>query len=274
MALDFADVLADKTKYPDNLEIPIGDEKVPLATLRSLNQRTQDQLTEQINNYKTREAETRELASKAADLIANAEKLNERVEKPAPKPDEWESLYDTDPSYSPVRKRLSAQEERINKALETLASQQKSLESAAMIFAKRMWREDFKENRERLKGEKYKDYRDPDKLANYAAQQHLVDENGIPSVARAIEHLTREDEIARIKEEAKAEGVREGRLAARMGSMQRPTSASGPGGSTPDFALDPGKNFEDLGDKAMEDPATRELLAALGDMDPNDFRPQ
>jgi len=63
MALDFAQVLADKTKYPDSFEIPIGDEKVPLGTLRSLNQRTQDALTDQINSYKTREQEVTALAS-------------------------------------------------------------------------------------------------------------------------------------------------------------------------------------------------------------------
>ncbi len=64
------------------------------------------------------------------------------------------------------------------------------------------------------------------------------------------------------------------RLEARMGAMQRPTSAAGPQPGSGDFALDPAKNFEDLGDKAMLDPATREMLAQLADFNPEDFQKQ
>ena len=275
MALDFNAVLSDKTKYPDTIEIPIGDEKVSLGDLRTLTQGQQAALADQINSYKTREREVTELASKAAEVISRAEAATKAEEKPVRQPNEWDQLYDTDPSYAPVRTRLSAYEEKLTKAQEKLDAQQAALEKAAMVFAKRMWRDDYKEAGERLKGDKYAQWRDIDKLANYAAQRGLIDpESGIPSVSRAIEDLTREDELARLREEAKQEGIRQGRLEARMGAMQRPTSAAGPQPGSGDFALDPAKNFEDLGDKAMLDPATREMLAQLADFNPEDFQKQ
>ena len=238
-------------------------------------QREQQALADQINSYKTREAEVTDLATKAASLIANAERLNAQpAAQPARQPSEWDQLYDTDPSYAPVRTRLAEYEKNLKEATDKLSAQQTALERAAGIFAKRLWRDDYKESKERLKGDKYKDWRDPDKLANYAAQRNLLDENGLPSVSRAVEDLTREDEMQRLRDDAKAEGIREGRMQARMAGMERPSSASGPKGANADTALDPTMNFEDLGDKALADPQTRELLAALGEMDPESFRPQ
>lgn len=51
---------------------------------------------------------------------------------------------------------------------------------------------------------------------------------------------------------------------ARMASMPRPTSASGGKSGAPKKGLDPGANFEDLGDAVAEDAELMNMLSQIG----------
>ena len=268
--MDFAAILADDKTFTDDIEMTIGAEKVTLGQLRDLSKKQQATLTEQMNTLSRERNEVKELAVKAADLLSKAQPLADAgVTKQTEQRSTPEDYWDTDPLYEPVRKRLSPLENQIKEQNNLIAKQQSALEKAAFIFGKRMFREDYERSKSRLSGDKYKEYRNPDKLAQYAVDHQLVDEFGLPSVEKAVADITREDETERIKREAYDKGLEEGRVNGRMASMTRPGSAAGTRAGAKGKALDPSKNFEDLGDAVADDPDIMKALSQLGDLDPS-----
>lgn len=279
MAIDFASILADSS-IPDNIEFELGGRKVTLGDVRDLSRRERQQISERLSTLDREREEVKRLANQAAEVITRMDERKSAMEAAAavaavsPTPNAALDEFDTDPYFAPVRNRIkplesqlkdirTAQEAALKELKAQQAQQQSALEKAAQIFASRMFREDYRDVKDRLKGDKYKEYRDPLKLAEYAAKNQLIDENGFPSVYKAVDALTREDEIERIRSEARAEGRKEGVLEGRMANMPRPTSNTGGRGSTPK-GLDPDKNFEDLGDSVAEDPELMAMLSQLG----------
>src|SRR5580692_3178564 len=162
------DILNDKSKYADTLEVDFGGEKVSLADLRSLDKSLQQSLSDKLTAADARE---KAAAAKVAELTVLADKtatfLNSQqdpAQRQAVAPDEWDKLYDSDPSYAPVRRRLDALQKKLDDGFSTLDAQKKSLEQAAMIFANDRWDSQFRENRDRLKSDQYAQWRDPNKL--------------------------------------------------------------------------------------------------------------
>lgn len=269
--MDFSDILADANTFPDTAEITIGDQKISLGQIRDLSKKQQASITERMNALDKERNEVKELAVKAADLLAKAQPLADgATRKVEPKQETTEDYWDTDPLYEPIRKRLSPIEKQLKDAMDTITAQKTALEKAALIFARDRWDRQYESGKIRLKGDKYKDYRSVDKLAEYAAQHQLVDAFGMPSVERAIVELTKPDELEELKRQAKEEGIEEGRRMARLNTMARPTSSSGKSaGQKPSKGLDPTKNFEDLGDAVAEDADLMEALAKVSGLDLN-----
>jgi hypothetical protein len=272
--MDFSAILGDANTFPDTIEMTIGAEKVTLGQLRDLSTKQQNAVTERMNLLQTERNEVKELAVKAADLLSKAQPLADAgaTRQPAQSA-AGEDYWDTDPYYEPVKKRLGPLEAQVKQALEGIKAQNATLERAALFIGKRMFRDDYERSKDRLKGDKYKDYRDPDKLAQYAVDHQLVDEFGFPSVSKAVQDITKQDEIDRIREEAKQSGIEEGRRLARMSTMTRPTSAAGSrGGAKPAKGLDPTKNFEDLGDVVGEDAELMEQISQIAGLDPSQLQ--
>lgn len=260
--MDFSAILADNS-IPDTVEFELGGQKLTLGAVRDLSKRQQKQLSDEMERLTKERNEVKELATKAAELIANAQRTQPQ---PQPEPtvqntDDW-----NDPWYKPIKDHLTPLEKQMQEAQAKLAAQEQTLQKAAMFLAKRMFREDYRDVKDRLKGDKYKDYRDPDKLADYAAKHNLIDEMGFPSVTRAVDELTREDALEAERKKAYEEGIAKGRIEGRMGTMPKPSSAAGAKGA-PSKGLDPGKNFEDLGDSVSEDPELMQMLSQIGALD-------
>lgn len=270
----FTDILGNLASYPDAYEFAVGDQKVTLGEVRAEAKRQQTAYAAQEANLTRERNEVKELATKAADLLSKAQPLAEAGARTEAKPATADE-FDSDPWWEPVRKqfstRLTPLEAQLKDAMAKIDLQNKTLEKAALVFGKRVFREDYERSKGALKGDKYKDWRDPEKLANYAAQHQLVDELGFPSIEKAVSEITKEDELDRIRQEAYERGKNEGKSAQRMAGMARPSSASGKGGA-PSKGLDPTKNFEDLGDEVMSDPDLSKMLSELNAIDPADIQ--
>lgn len=266
----FEDVLKDDKNFPDTLELPIGDKKISLAELRSFTKAQQQRVADEM----TAAQQTRQLAvrdsEKAAEVLANLQKLQEDASKAVKVAPDANDDFDTSEWWNPVRKRLSPLEKQYaetQKAIETLTN---SLSRAATIFAEDRWDREFESGADRLKKNKqYADWDQP-KVREYAVQNKLVDRHGFPSVSKAIQELTKADELELARQKAREEGLQEGLQRARMSTMSRPTSHSGK--RSAGAVIDPTKNLEDLGDAVMDDPELTKMLADLGTLTPTDIQ--
>ena len=280
--MNFAEILSDEKTFTDDMEIvlpPRGDgqasQKVRLGDIRDLSRKQQQALAARLDETNKEFDKARSLATQAAEALAKiqgqATDTTTTTTKPVTTTD-TEDYYETDPLYAPVRKRYSALEAQLKEAADKLKGQETIQTNLLTLLTRRMVRDDFDRVRDKLKGDKYKEWRDPDKLANYAVQHRLVDDMGMPSLERAVSELTREDEVTAAYQRGIDEGRKKGTIDARLASMQRPTSASGKTAAQQPAGLDPTQNFEDLGDKIMDDPEALEMLSQLGALSPADIQ--
>ena len=259
------DILKDEKTYPDTLELPVGNDKIPLGTIRATYKAV---ATEREQLGRDRQVVV-DLATKAADLQA---KLDQQLadaaagssRRAAPTDDD----FDTDPFFAPVRKRLDPIQklaEELKTSNEQLA---KSVANAATIWARDRWEGQLSRNRDRLKGDKYKQYQDVESLLKYATEHRILDSYGFPSVEMAIGKLTEADTLEAKSNEAYERGLKEGQMKARIASMGRPTSASGP--KTEESSVGK-RGLEGLGDDVANDPEIMEMLSQLGAVTPEDI---
>ena len=247
------EIIADRTAYADDMELTIGTEKVALGALRGLSAKQQDALqAEMVKATKAREqadakfAEAMNLSTRAAELYT---KLNSAPPSPSgPSNDP----YDTDPFYAPVRERLKAADERYGKAVKDLQDTTKKFETM-LTNASVSWYK--REAKRELDAYPHKDAawypkdKSLDDLISYAGQRHLLDEDGLPSVRRALDDMTRE---ARDKAEAQAkyeEGVKAGEQRQMAAQLQRPTL-----GVVPPPSKDAPTSFEQVKARVYSDP--------------------
>src|SRR5271157_5140575 len=264
--MDFATILKDEATYPDAAEITLGSEKVTLGQIRDLSRKQQKAIADQMDALTQERNSVKTLAEQTADLMS---KLQER-DAAGPKTVVPEANdFDNDEWWKPVRAKLNPLEASIKALTDGQKALQASMERAALIFANDRWRGQFDRVKDRLKAPKYSDW-NFEKVRDYAATNKYLDEYGFPAIDKAVEAITREDELDRIKHEAFEKGVREGAVKARLGATPRPTSASG-GKAKTSQGLDPSKNFEDLGDAVADDRDLAEMVAGLQGMSPEDL---
>jgi hypothetical protein len=265
--MNIDDILKDEKNYPDTLELPVGDQKIPLSTLRSA--------------YRAVSAEREQLGKDrqtVADLASKAAQLNEKLEQQMAAASQTESgrrtaptddEFDADPFFAPVRKRLDPIQKTVEELKKTNEQLAKSVANAATIWARDRWEGQLSRNRDRLKGDKYKQYQDVESILKYATDNRILDTYGFPSVEGAINKLTEGDTIEQIKTVEYERGLKEGQMKARIASMSRPTSASGPKG--PEKSVVAERGLEGLGDDVANDPELMDMLSQLGAVTPEDI---
>jgi hypothetical protein len=198
-------------------------------------------------------------ATQAANVLANLQKLQAETEAARGKqPTGDEDDFDTNNWWTPVRKRLSERDKKVEELSGMIKNFQGAFEKAALMFATDRWNSQYERVAPKLK--KSKDYADwtQEKVRDYATKNQIMDEFGFPSVERAVAVLTRADDLEEAKKLAREEGLKEGLQRARLSSQSRPTSATG-GKKTSKSAVEE-FGLEGLGDDMAEDP---ELMDAL-----------
>lgn len=255
------DIFDDKIAFPDELEIPIGDRKVKLGDLRAMTAKQQRELAEKLTAATERERTALEMSEKAAGIFNNLKKMEDDAKAlEASRPTGETDDFDTNNWWTPARKRITAQEQKITDALSKVQTLTDSFTKAATMFATDRWNSQFDRVAPKLK--KSKEYADWDvaRVRDYATKNNVLDEFGFPSVEKAVALLTRVDDIEEAKKAAFEEGKKEAQRLARMAAQARPTSNTG--GKTPK-----GKSavedlgLEGLGDDVANDEELMDMLS-------------
>ena len=260
----YNDIFKNEATFPDALEVtlPNGD-KATLGEIRELTRSQQKQLASDMEALTKERNEAKSIATAAADLMTKMQNQPEPVKQAVP------DDFDQDPWWEPVRKKMSPIAEQL-KAIEAgQKALQESVARAASIWAQDRWKGQYERGKERLKGPKYSD-QTFEKVRDYAAEHKILDEYGFPALDKAIEAITREDQLESIRNEAYERGVREGAVKSRLASSARPSSAAGvpkPEG----VGLKADGNFQDLGDAVMSDRELAEAFSQLSGLSPDDL---
>jgi hypothetical protein len=257
--MNLQDILGDSKTFTDDMEMQLGEHKVKLGDLRGLTTRQQKDLSDKLQAATDREKEAVQNATKAADIFNNLKKLEEEATASRGKQTTGDDDdFETNNWWTPVRKRMTAQEKQIADAVQQVKTLTESFTKAATMFADERWNNQFERVGPKLK--KVKDYADWDvaKVRDYATKNNLVDQFGFPSVERAVQELTKATDLEEARKQAREEGFREGQQRARLAGQSRPTSATG-GKKTGKAAVEE-FGLEGLGDDVADDP---ELMEAL-----------
>ena len=263
------DILKDSKTFTDDMEMTIGDKKIPLGELRSMSKTGQDRLTEQMSEAQRDRQSAADLATKAADLVAKLEAAQaNNTTRQAPADDDD---FDSNNWWTPVRKRLTPIENEQKNLAKQFKDNEAAMQRAAMIFAEDRWEREYEAASPRLK--KSKEHKDwtMEKVRDYAVQHKLVDRFGFPSIREATNHLTKADEMQTVRNEEYERGLSEGRTQGRLNVMPRPSTAgSKQGGAAKQ--INPDRGFNDLSDVVMEDPELSRMLGELGALEPGDIQ--
>jgi hypothetical protein len=264
--IDFSKILADKETYKDDLTLRFKDadgseREVPLGDFRSLTSREQKELSDRIADAQARETEASKrfesadnLGKQAAKVLADIEELKKNTRTAAPGEDPF-----NDPWLAPVKEALSKRDAEIADLKKLVASGQATLQQAAQIFLKNNWKSEY--NSLNFGNTSKKPTRD--ELVKYAATNKLTDEDGIPSISRAWEEMSRADREEATKKEAYERGLEAGRIAAAANRVTQP-GVPGSGGPAAPVKTNPGE-LPDLFTEGMKDPEIRGLLQQLAE---------
>ena len=259
MAIDFEAILKDDKGFPDNLEITVGDHKVPLGAMRDLSKKQQHQLAEQLTAVQqereriaVRNKEAQEMTEKATgiynslqqQLDASKEEQARAAAKNQTGGYDPEQLYQNDVWYAPVRKRDLANEEALKKITDKLDLLSNTMGAMGRTYVEDRLASEYESTAEARKRSKALADWDFPKLRKYAEENKINDKLGFASIREAVTRLTDGERKQEEAESAYQRGLREGELRARMGVQPKPASASAamPNGQQPkdlDEALSP-----------------------------------
>src|ERR1035438_1059529 len=178
-------ILNDRTTFEDGIELVIKGEKVNLGQLRDLSATQQRALSDKIAGADQREAQARDTAMKAANLVSELETARQTLSTQKTTPP-TEDDFDKEEFWGPVRKRFSERDTKIDQAIKGIEALSKSVERAATIWAQERWQGQYKDAAPRLKKvDAYKDW-DYKKVLDYATERKIVDDYGFPSIERTV----------------------------------------------------------------------------------------
>lgn len=258
--------LESATEYPDNTPITIGDQQIPLGSLRQLNASDRSALADRIKQVESKETElnTRQqnivaLAQKAQEAYQAAEEARKTATTPAAAPgaDPF-----ADPWLAPVKGALDARDKRMTE-LETLAkSLQATLGQAATVFMKREWQREY----DGINFGKREKKPSRDELLTYAQQNKIVDSDGMPSVREAWNKMSEGDRMEDLRQEAMEKGREEGRMEAMAARVTAPgVSGIGQGPSATPRKIGPETDvLGDIYGDSLKDPELRAMIEQMG----------
>jgi hypothetical protein len=271
------EILNDSKTFTDDLEMQLGEHKVKLGDLRGLTTKQQKDLSDKLTAASERERVATEMATKASEIYNNLDAMQKKAieaeaargKQPTGEEDEWE----TNNWWTPARKRVAALESQLKAEKAERESLKAAFEKAAVMFATERWSNQFERVASKLK--KSKDYADwdRDKVREYATKNNILDEFGFPSVDKAVNQLTRVDDIEEAKKLAREEGIREGLQRSRLAATSRPSSAGGGKGAGAKRSAVEEHGLEGLGDDVMsDDELMQQLEEAQKAFDPSQLQ--
>jgi len=253
--------LEDSEHYPDTTMIKIGDQEVPLSSLRALNADERTQLSDAIKRNQETQAALEGQRKTVVDLATKAQQAYEAAEAarakasapPAPSQD-WRN----DPWFQPIAKEIEERDKKLAQATEALTQLTNTVRNAATIWAEDRWDRDYSG----IDFGKREKKPTREELVEFATKNNLVDRHKIPSVRAAWEKMSEADRLEDLRKAEFEKGREAGRmetLAARVpqpgvpGAGMPPAPKSGPGSDV----------LGDLYSEAVKDPELRALIEQL-----------
>lgn len=214
--------LESATDYPDTTPIRIGDQEIPLGSLRQLNASERSAISDRIKQIDSRETELNsrqasivDLAQKAQAAYAAAEEARRTATQPvvSNQADPF-----SDPWLAPVKGALDTRDKKIQE-LETLAKGlQSTLGQAAKVFMNREWRREY----DSINFGKREKKPTQEEILAFAQKNNIVDSDGMPSVRGAWDKMSETDRLEQLRQEALEKGREEGRMEAMAARVTAP----------------------------------------------------
>lgn len=254
------------TEYPDNTPITIGDQQIPLGSLRQLNASDRSNLAERIKGVEAKETELNTRQASIVDLAQKAQSAYQAAEEARrtatqPRVDPTADPFN-DPWLAPVKTQFDARDKKIAE-LDTLAkSLQNTLGQAASVFMKREWQREY----DGLNFGKRDKKPTRDEILAFAQQNKIVDSDGLPSIREAWNKMSEGDRIAETAAEAREKGREEGRMEAMAARVTAPgVSGIGQGPAAQPRRIGPETDvLGDLYSESIKDPELRAMLEQMG----------
>lgn len=253
--------LDDATNYPDTAMVTIGDQQIPLGSLRQLNASERSQVADRLKeiddqkaDLKTRQASIVDLATKAQAALNAAELARDNAAKVLDRGKPGENPLD-DPWLAPVKAELVARDAQINDLKSKLKETLTLVGNAATIFSEERWDNQY----DSLNFGKREKKPSRQELLDLATKEGLKDRHGLPSIVKAWEKFSEADRLEDIRQAALAQGREEGR-AGLMASRVPAPGVAGPG-QAPTLRINPaGGDLGDIYADSMKDPELKALL--------------
>ena len=250
MPIDFAEIIRDEKSYPDELELSVNGQKVPLGAIRDLSKKQQKYLADQLAMVQrdreavvARQREVEDMAGKATAIFnelqqqqSAATQQSQQAQRAAAAQANGgydpENEYVNGMWYTPIRKRAETWEQSIKKNADDLAILTNAVRGLVNFYTDDRMGNEFEATAEsRKKSKQIADW-DYDQLKKYVEENKIQDRRGMPSIKEAVNRLTAEERRQVDQEDAYQKGLREGEMRARLGNMPRPASAAGTMNST------------------------------------------
>jgi hypothetical protein len=258
--------LESATEYPDNTPIRIGEQEIPLGSLRQLNASERTTLSERLKGVETKEAELNTRQQSIVDLAQKAQQAYQAAEEARAKVSSQPPPAGTDPFadpwLSPVKEALSKRDKEIEELRATAKNLQATLTQAASIWAQDRWDREYSS----LNFGKREKKPTRDEILKYAQEQKLMDRHGMPSISEAWNKMSETDRLEELRKEALERGREEGRMEA-MAARVTPPGVSGIGQGPAGPARKINADSDVLGDmyaESLKDPELRQLIEQLG----------
>ena len=253
--------LENAKDYPDATEITIGDQKIPLGSLRSLNATERQELETALKANQGREQQLEadrkrvlETGTTAAQVMAEVEELKKKYAAVPTGADPWK-----DPWLAPVDERFKKELEARDKQIADLLKVAAAIPRLASIYTEDRYDNEFNS----LNFGKREKKPTRDEILKFATDNKIVDRHGIPSIRGAWDKMSETDRLKDLEEQAfeRGKAAREQEMiAARI----PPPGVPGPGMSTPVPKITPQSDIlGDLWADVQKDPELRELASQL-----------
>jgi hypothetical protein len=263
----FEEVIADTQKYPDSLEIEVAGTKIPLASLRAVNKSERERLSAEIGNVAKERENLSQAQTKALQLAEEAARIKAEIENDASTRRQVAAgadPFETDPFYAPVSKKIQGLQEKYDKTLEKLNSAVEKMNNTATnmatVWAEDRWDNEYEQVLRSVPEDKRSTVPSRKELLEYAAKENIKDRHNLPSVRKAWEKKTEGERMTQSAEEARKQGIEEGKRMAFAARIPKPSTVQTGGGGGP-AVLD---DWNKLTDAALADPEIARIIQGSG----------
>jgi len=262
----FEEVIADSTKFPDNLEIEVAGTKIPLGSLRAVNKAERDRLSAEISTVSKERENLTAKQNEALRLAQEAATIKEQIEADAARRQQVNTgadPFETDPFYAPVSKKLQGLQDKYDKTMQKLEAAVENLNktttSMASIWAEDRWDSEYEQITHSVPEDKRSAIPSRKELLEFAAKEKILDRHNLPSIRKAWEKKTEAQRMTETAEEARQKGIEEGKRMAFAARIPKPSTVQTGSGGAP--VLD---DWNKLTDVALADPEIARIIQGSG----------